>query len=501
MKVNNNQYINFITSYYFPISLICIVIIINIYMFHSEYLFYEEAQTFFTSQGIDVSSKFFTPPGDVFDVIANNNKYNMDPGGFNILLHLWQKLSLNILWIRLLPIFFFLSFLYFFGKVFYKIFGDIKFSLYVCLIPLFLPMLAPISVRLRAYSMEALGVVLSVFFLIKLYKNISIKNLLCYSIILSILISSRYSLLLLVFIQTNFVIYKIITNKSKFKNKIFQLLAYSIPLIFSVSLIFFFTLINQNPSLNHGHAYMPFLGSDPLSLFKGINLFYSFILITIFYFYYHMRLKINENFKILLIFTLISNTFFILLSLINIHPWSIHAPTRLNVVFILTLLSIICLFYYFTKEYIYNISLTKFSNYFSLLGVFTIIIYFLILDNKMESNWRRNNIISELKKMDQDSRLDFYNNFFIIDPVTYGVIKYIFESDIINNERSLNFNHFKNFHLSRYLYKTKKKLNINKRDFKYYVSNVEAPPGKFIPSMSIKIKNFPGYKYLYEIVN
>ena len=496
MDTNKRLYFDFVTSNYLPLLIIIATTIVSFYIFHSNYLWYDESLQFFLSRGIDQFSELFTLPGDIVQVVDKNIKYNMDPGGFSILLHIWQKLSLNILWIRLLPAIFFLLFIFYFGKIFYQLFNNVKFSLYISLIPFFLPNLAPLIVLLRAYSMEALGVILSVSFLIKLQKNISIKNLLVYSMILSILISSRYSLLLLVFIQANFVIYEILMKKSKFKNKVYQLFAYSSPLFFSVTLIYIFTLNHQNPDLDHGQGYMPFLANDPLIFFRGINLIYSMILIFISFFYYTMKTKINKSFRVLLLFTLVSNLFFILLSLINIHPWSLHAPTRLNVCFIPTLISFISIIYCMTKDYLSFIFSGKLSSYFPSLAIFTILIYFLLLNNKMEFNWRRNNLVSEFNKMIKDNSLDFHNNTFLVEPSTYVNLKYLIEADVIENTNNLTSNYFKNIHLNM-----NNEMNINIIGHKYYISEREIKSELLANKSVYSIKKYPGYKNLYKIID
>tara|TARA_B100001758_G_C18296744_1_gene550042 strand:- start:142 stop:1002 length:861 start_codon:yes stop_codon:yes gene_type:complete len=285
-------------------------------------------------------------------------------------------------------------------------------------------------------------------------------------------------------------------KKSKFKNKVYQLFAYSSPLFFSVTLIYIFTLNHQNPDLDHGQGYMPFLANDPLIFFRGINLIYSMILIFISFFYYTMKTKINKSFRVLLLFTLVSNLFFILLSLINIHPWSLHAPTRLNVCFIPTLISFISIIYCMTKDYLSFIFSGKLSSYFPSLAIFTILIYFLLLNNKMEFNWRRNNLVSEFNKMIKDNSLDFHNNTFLVEPSTYVNLKYLIEADVIENTNNLTSNYFKNIHLNM-----NNEMNINIIGHKYYISEREIKSELLANKSVYSIKKYPGYKNLYKIID
>ena len=88
------------------------ILILSLFVFSillEPYMWHDESGQFFMSLGLNHFSPPNESPGSFLDVIKNNNNYNLDPGGFTVLLYLWMKISTNYIWIRLLPFLFFLS--------------------------------------------------------------------------------------------------------------------------------------------------------------------------------------------------------------------------------------------------------------------------------------------------------------------------------------------------------------------------------------------------------
>ena len=56
------------------------------------YLWLDEAGQFFISIGLNHFSEPLSPKGSYLDMISNNNEFNLDPGGFSVLLFFWLKI-------------------------------------------------------------------------------------------------------------------------------------------------------------------------------------------------------------------------------------------------------------------------------------------------------------------------------------------------------------------------------------------------------------------------
>ena len=76
MDTNKRLYFDFVTSNYLPLLIIIATTIVSFYIFHSNYLWYDESLQFFLSRGIDQFSELFTLPGDIVQVVDKNIKYN-----------------------------------------------------------------------------------------------------------------------------------------------------------------------------------------------------------------------------------------------------------------------------------------------------------------------------------------------------------------------------------------------------------------------------------------
>ena len=60
-------------------------------------LSYDESGQIFISQGLNHWSHPYSQPLGLGQVIKNNSLYNLDPGGFSILLFFWEKVSHNLI--------------------------------------------------------------------------------------------------------------------------------------------------------------------------------------------------------------------------------------------------------------------------------------------------------------------------------------------------------------------------------------------------------------------
>ena len=88
VPMQNNKIILFIIIGIYFISLFAISK--NLF---TPYLWYDEAGQFFISKGLNHDSNPMENEKGITYVVQNNSFYNMDPGGFSILLHFWSKIS------------------------------------------------------------------------------------------------------------------------------------------------------------------------------------------------------------------------------------------------------------------------------------------------------------------------------------------------------------------------------------------------------------------------
>ena len=106
------------------------LIISIIFTFFSLYFFtnaknegldHDEAGQFWISKGLNHYSQISERNGGFKDLLVNNNKYNLDPGGFTFVLRVWTLVSNEILWIKFLPFLFFILFCFYIVKTIHLI--------------------------------------------------------------------------------------------------------------------------------------------------------------------------------------------------------------------------------------------------------------------------------------------------------------------------------------------------------------------------------------------
>ena len=208
----------------------------------------DESGQIWISRGLNHFSPGGSPFGTLRDVWANNNKYNLDPGGFTLALYLWQKISAIPAHLRLLPFIFFVL-TYFVVYVIVKT-EEIDSNL-AKLFPFLLlgsPLISHYVFELRAYSFEMLVSALSLLITIKKKEIISSAWLSSLAgICLSVGLTSRYSAIFPVLV-TSFLIF---IEGVKFKKITFyrNLFLYMWPIFLVIIIIYIFVLKHQNVNM------------------------------------------------------------------------------------------------------------------------------------------------------------------------------------------------------------------------------------------------------------
>ena len=371
----NNKY------YYSSLILLIGFIFFNLL---NPFLWFDEAGQFFISLGLNHYSEPNSLPGTFNEVLLNNNKFNLDPGGFSILLFLWLKISTNYIWIRLLPFLFFISSVFLTIEISKKVY-DFKNPWIYGFLLFAIPQLVFRSIELRAYTMEVLSILISIYLIVN-FKNLNSYKLLTISILSSILISSRYSSILLFGVVTLLILREVyVSNLSPIK-KMKKIIIFSTPLLISVISSYFLVLKNQNPSLSKVD-YAPYLSDNFFLFFQDYNWIHLFslaFLITIFI----LDKNLLKSLKILILSSILINFTFILVSFFGIYPYSPFDERNLGI-FIYTFLPLI---YWISIK---NEAKINFINH----PFFPILlsgIYSLFFSIILKGNWRKNNVNNDL---------------------------------------------------------------------------------------------------------
>lgn len=304
----------------------CIVYVFMVWFSYTykmnPYLWFDEAGQFWISKGLNHDSPLLSPVGGLWDVIVNNRDYNLDPGGFSILLFFWSKLSNHFIWLRTLPFVLFLLTIMSWIYLVYQWIKNKYISLLLGFVPLLMPILYNEAFELRAYSMEILGCVVGVIVLDDLQKNLSFKMLFRCSLLLSAFMTARYSFIIVAFAISIYVLYLIYESNEIVNNKkIEMVVVYILPLLLTLSAIYYFSLRFQNPQISTLH-YLPYLNNDISILAKNASLLHLSSIIFIGWLYHELKtFQIVEKYKGVVLITLIVNLLFIILSLFGFHPW------------------------------------------------------------------------------------------------------------------------------------------------------------------------------------
>lgn len=315
------------TQKLFILSLIGIYVLIFLIASNNlldSFLWYDEAGQFWIGKGLNHYSDPYQNTGGLKAVIENNRLYNLDPGGFSIILHFWSFASNSYIWLRALPYSFFIgtiiAFIYLTNRWIRK--------LYVGLLLGFLPFLNPTIIyygfELRAFSMEYLGVLLGIIALETLRTKISRSRLFLWGLILSLFLTSRYSSIVIIFFVSVYVVFLIWKEKCSLKSKIILFLSYSTPILLSLFLVYFLSLRFQNPYIQP-LFYLPYLSDNwkiLLSIDSLIYLLFLLFLLVMLVLAFRNKSIILIKYRPLLFVTVTTNFFIFMLSFLGRYPWT-----------------------------------------------------------------------------------------------------------------------------------------------------------------------------------
>jgi hypothetical protein len=154
---------------------------------------FDESGQFWISRGQTQYSPPVQPFGTLSDVIRMNRVFNLDPGGFTILLHFWQIVSTYHVWLRLLPFFFFLLTTLLFFRLGRRWNSNPNVAYLLAAIPFLSESIFSYAFELRAFSMEYLGTTWIIYLFYYLNRKVSLVRTLFCGLSLSFFAGSRYS--------------------------------------------------------------------------------------------------------------------------------------------------------------------------------------------------------------------------------------------------------------------------------------------------------------------
>lgn len=164
-------------------------------------LWFDESGQFWMAKGLNHFSPLNAQNGNIFEVLKYNAKYNLDPGGYTVLLHFWTYLGNSALYLRLLSYIFFILSIVLLSKLFYNIDNRNPVILFMPLLFSFSNLFNYYAFEIRPYSMELLATVLSLYVYYKMDVILQKKRYALLSgTLLGLLMTSRYSAILSVFV-------------------------------------------------------------------------------------------------------------------------------------------------------------------------------------------------------------------------------------------------------------------------------------------------------------
>jgi hypothetical protein len=156
-------------------------------------LWYDEAMQFWISRGADAFARPYTAGGGVGQVVRENARGNLDPGGFTLLLHAWMWPATDVAWLRALPFGIFLGGLGAMARLAWAWRPSVAFAVLGAAVPLAYPLIVFHATEVRAYTMEFTGVVVGCLLLHRLQAGAGPARLALTGLALALFMTSRYS--------------------------------------------------------------------------------------------------------------------------------------------------------------------------------------------------------------------------------------------------------------------------------------------------------------------
>lgn len=449
---------------------LCVAIILTIAITYipNPYLWFDEAGQFWMSKGLNHFSEPYSVCKCVDSVIANNGLYNLDPGGFTLLLHYWMQISNHWIYLRLLPFFFSLGFVYFGYRISKCYSGDSIIAFCVAVLPLILPVFTNRIAELRAYSMEMCGVMCSVWLLTKNSKQLTYRQLILMSFLQIVFCTSRYGYII-VALCVSIRVLLLLFNQNSLLGFVKKSIVYGLPLLSAVIYIYIEMLKNHNGT-DANIDYVGYILHTPGLLLHPFSLLFYLTLIHLVLSVYHKKI-ISE----FLILTVSVCSVYFILSAIGIYPWDIHRTISAFCLLVLYWINYMAKYIHAKKQTISRQIIAG--------GITIIFALFLILFQKIHSNSTENQFVEYENFVSRNRFEKMYVNYH-----ANTMLRYQYEYGKYKN-RAKEDGYPQKFVLEKDYYKTDGELAI--KNFDVYWSD-----GIFTPSKSYRLIN--GYSNFYQ---
>ena len=196
---------------------------------------------FWISLGLDGFGAPLTPRGTLSDILKHNAIANLDPGGFSLLLGFWTIFGTSGLWLRTLPLLFFVAGMVGLGMLAWTWRRSIPFAVTAGLVPAAYPLLLDYSAEVRAYSMEFAGVVMGCLALARVLERPRVPSALLAGTVFGCFLTARYSYVLFAAAACIALVFAWRRRQSRLA----LLAAFAAPLVVSAALILFLTFLPQ----------------------------------------------------------------------------------------------------------------------------------------------------------------------------------------------------------------------------------------------------------------
>jgi len=307
---------------------------------------YDESGQFWMAKGLNHNSLPYAPTAGLGAVLFNNRQNNLDPGGFTVLLHYWTMISASPLFLRLLPFSFFVLGMVIVSRLTFIWFPKNWLSYFSGFILLWSDLLKHYAFELRAYSMEMCSTLLALYFCHRIPHILQSKRYaLLAGVAMAIGITARYSALFPVAALGLIIFYRVIRSFSR--KSFIHFLVFLLPIIVSVTAIYLVTLKYQNPAGN-SPSYVQslmiktgnFSGMISASATQQLIAPLVVVLLAVVLFYSRSLFK---QYRYFIAYAVITNVFFISLSLVGKYPWAFNTKWDISThtIFVLALLPII----------------------------------------------------------------------------------------------------------------------------------------------------------------
>ncbi len=326
-------------------------------------MWYDESGQFWMAKGLNhVSPKYAEPSDKLADILSNNAKYNLDPGGYTLMLHYLTKISNEAWLMRAFSYMFFIAAMFLISCLVWKWQPRTLLAYIAGGVLLFSPLLH-LAFEIRPYTLEILLTVLVAFVVSSPKMLNSRRKSLLFGILLGIGMTSRYSAVLttgtcgLIVLHQAF-FSRFLPDKTKMtKQRILNFFCFGIPIGISGLLILFFTLRHQNPSVE-----LPYYLDAYVLRYENLkNLFLNeislcllipFLIVVLIYFLGMKRYPFLKKYGAYIYWVLLLNVVTVSLSLMERWVWTLthRSGIAIHIAFLLSSVVLVTIIWEFQSQ-------------------------------------------------------------------------------------------------------------------------------------------------------